>query len=142
MAGYSGTPLPKKLGIKPGHRLWMTGDASAVFAMMLQPLPDEIEIADGDAAGTYDIIIYFTKSRSELKSAFGKLKRRLEDDGGLWIGWPKKAAGVPTDLTEDVVREIGLATGLVDNKVCAIDDTWSGLRFVVRLADRAKKRRK
>ncbi len=142
MAGYSGTPLPKKLGIKPGHRLWMTGDAGAVFTMMLQPLPDEIEIADGEPAGTYDIIIYFTKSRSELKSAFGKLKRRLEDDGGLWIGWPKKASGVPTDLTEDVVREIGLATGLVDNKVCAIDDTWSGLRFVVRLADRAKKRRK
>jgi len=85
-----------------------------------------------------DVMVYFTKSRLELVNEFPALARRLSPAGGLWIAWPKKASGVATDLTEDRIREIGLEAGLVDNKVCAVDETWSGLRFVIRLKDRPK----
>jgi hypothetical protein len=87
-------------------------------------------------AGKADVIVFFTRRRAELERRYDALKRALEPDGGLWVAWPKRASGVATDVTEDVVREIALARGLVDNKVCAIDETWSGLRLVYRLADR------
>jgi len=86
---------------------------------------------------SHHVIVFFTKSRTELAQSFAPISERLDMAGGLWISWPKKASGVTTDLTEDAVREIGLAAGLVDNKICAVDETWSGLRFVVRVKDRA-----
>jgi Protein of unknown function (DUF3052) len=134
VAGYSGTPLVKKLGIKEGHTVVFPG-APESFAATLGEVPEGVAVK-ARLAGTADVIVFFTKRRAELERRFVALKRALEPDGGLWIAWPKKASGVETDLTEDVVREMALAGGLVDNKVCAIDETWSGLRLVYRLADR------
>jgi hypothetical protein len=127
MAGYSGTPLPKKLGIKETSRVRVLGGPEE-FA---QGLGVELK-----ARGEADVIVLFTRSARELTKAFGGARKSLHKDGGLWIAWPKKASGVVTDLNENVVRNQGLALGLVDNKVCAIDEIWSGLRFVVRLVDR------
>src|SRR5262249_9491838 len=127
MAGYSGTPLPQKLGIKESSRVRLSG-APDGFAREIGIVPR--------ARGEADVIVLFTRNASELKKNFARMRKSLHESGGLWIAWPKKASGVPTDLDEAVVRRIGLASGLVDNKVCAIDDTWSGLRFVVRLVDR------
>jgi hypothetical protein len=132
MAGYSGTPLPKKLGIKPGSRLALLG-APASFDDVLGELPERVTIAN--ALG-HDVILLFTKARADLAKRFAKTARQLDFAGGLWIAWPKKASGVATDVTEDVVRDIALDAGLVDNKVCAIDEVWSGLRCVYRLEDR------
>jgi hypothetical protein len=133
MAGYSGTPLPKKLGIKPGHRV-LLADAPGGFA--IAPLPADVTIDHKPAAAAYDVIVAFCPDAAALTAGFGDWRSLLDPAGGLWIAWPKKSSGVPTDLTENAVRDIGLAAGVVDNKVCAIDDTWSGLRLVVRLADR------
>ena len=137
MAGYSGTPLPKKLGLRPGARLGLVR-APDHFADTLGDLPDGVS-AVRLARGTsrFDVIVCFARSSRELARDLPALPARLEPTGGLWIVWPKKG-GLATDLTEAEVRARGLATGLVDNKVCAIDDTWSGLRFVVRLADRPR----
>jgi hypothetical protein len=142
MAGYSGTPLPQKLGIKAGARVGLS-KAPAGFAATLGALPEGVAVGDADArgGGTFDVLVAFVVTAGELPVVFARLGRRLDPAGGLWIGWPKKkpkrdASALRTDVTETVVREVGLAAGLVDNKVCAIDDTWSGLRFVVRLADR------
>jgi hypothetical protein len=135
MAGYSGTPLPQKLGIKAGHRVALIG-APRGFLDVLGTLPGEVAISS-DSRGTADVIVFFVDRRAELARRFGALARRLSEAGGLWVAWPKKASGVATDLTENEIRAIGLAAGLVDNKVCAIDETWSGLRFVIRLKDRA-----
>lgn len=134
MAGYSGTPLPKKLGIKEKHRVALI-NAPADFAATLGTLPAGAEIVK-QLRAPLDVIVCFTKSESELLRRFGELAAKLSPTGGLWIAWPKKAAGVATDLNENVVRQTGLETGLVDNKVCAIDETWSGLRFVIRVKDR------
>lgn len=133
MAGYSGTPLPKKLGIKPGHRVLLV-DAPGGF--VLDPLPAGVAIDRKPDAAAYDVIVAFCPDAAALTDGFGDWRARLDPAGGLWIAWPKKSSGVRTDLTENAVRDIGLAAGVVDNKVCAIDDTWSGLRLVVRLADR------
>jgi hypothetical protein len=135
MAGYSGTPLPKKLGIKDGHRVAVLG-APGDFPDTLGQLPLGVSV-DEKLGGRFDVIVLFAKSKAELVRSFGKAKAALLPDGGLWIAWPKKASGVQTDVTEDIVRADALASGLVDNKVCAIDDTWSGLRLVYRVADRA-----
>ncbi len=132
MAGYSGTPLPQKLGIRPGARLRFVA-APDEFSDALGVLPAGVRFASRGAA---DVVVFFTLRRAELQRRFAQLARGLDPAGGLWIAWPKKSARVPTDLDENVVRDIGLKSGLVDNKVCAIDETWSGLRFVVRLADR------
>ena len=137
MAGYSGTPLPQKLGIKPGVRLALLG-APIGFEEELEPLPGRVAIRK-TARGPLDVVLLFTKQRSDLERRFAKTAAALEPTGGLWVVWPKKASGVATDLTENVVREIGLAAGLVDNKVCAVDETWSGLRFVIRVADRPQR---
>jgi hypothetical protein len=137
MAGYSGTPLWKKLGIEEGSRLALVG------------IPDGFEIADlpgdvtpeHDGPGPFDVILAFARDAATVDRHLAALRSRLDPAGGLWIAWPKKASGVATDVTEDGVRERGLAAGLVDNKVCAVDETWSGLRLVVRVADRPKKAR-
>jgi hypothetical protein len=134
MAGYSGTPLPRKLGIKEDHSVAFPG-APQDFGVTLGQLPAGVSVKSR-AAGPLDVIVFFTTRRSDLERRFEPLKKALVANGGLWIAWPKRASGVATDITEDVVREIALARGLVDNKVCAIDETWSGLRLVYRLKDR------
>ncbi len=136
MAGYSGTPLPKKLGIREGSRLALL-NAPDGLDEALGGLPEGVTTRT-TARGRSDVIVCFVTSRADLERRFGALKRALEVDGGLWIAWPKRSSGVPSDMTEDVAREISLANGLVDNKVCAIDETWSGLRLVYRLRDRPR----
>jgi hypothetical protein len=135
VAGYSGTPLVKKLGIKEGQRLAFP-QAPDGFADLLGELPDGVSVKSR-ASGPLDVIVFFTKSRTELERRLPALRRAMDPAAGLWIAWPKRASGVETDMTEDVARELGLANRLVDNKVCAIDETWSGLRLVIRLRDRA-----
>ena len=127
MAGYSGTPLPQKLGIKDGSRIRLAG-APDGFARALGVVPR--------LRGEADLIVFFARNRSGLRRHFARLREALHSAGGLWVAWPKKASGVATDLTENAVRAVGLSAGLVDNKVCAIDEVWSGLRFVVRVVDR------
>ncbi len=133
-AGYSGTPLAKKLGIKPSSRVSLVA-APADFVGLLEPIPDHVRIIDS-ARGRSDVLVFFATRRNELQRRFEKLANAITTDGGIWIAWPKRSANVATDLNENLIREIGLAGGLVDNKVCAIDETWSGLRFVYRVADR------
>jgi hypothetical protein len=133
-AGYSGTPLAKKLGIKPGHAIAFPS-APAGFEELLGDLPDGVRIKSR-LTGPLDVIVFFTRRRAELERRLPALRRAMDPAAGLWIAWPKGSSGVETDLTGNVTREVGLAAGLVDNKVCAIDETWSGLRFVIRLADR------
>jgi hypothetical protein len=129
MAGYSGTPLPRKLGIKAGQRVAIV---SAPEGFALSPVPG-VSLQHGLAApGDLDVILAFVRWQAELRSQLGALRRRLAPAGGLWIAWPKRAARQPGDMTEDAVREVALPTGLVDNKVCAIDEVWSGLRLVIR----------
>jgi hypothetical protein len=139
MAGYSGTPLIRKIGIKPGHRIHLR-DNPETFLRDLGELPEAVRFEDRLAADT-DVMICFVESEADLRKQFGRLPGKLASDGMLWIAWPKRASGRQTDLTEDVVRSIGLKAGLVDVKVCAIDEVWSGLKFVIRLKDRAKKYR-
>jgi hypothetical protein len=134
MAGYSGTPLPKKLGIKPGHAVALV-DTPKGFE--LGELPAGVALRPGlTGRGPIDVLLMFVTTQRALASGVAKARPRLTPAGGLWVAWPKRTSGVTTDLTENVVREIFLSSGLVDNKVCAIDDTWSGLRGVIRLADR------
>jgi hypothetical protein len=134
MAGYSGTPLVKKLGIKENFRVAFV-DAPENFVDQLEPLPTNIKIVER-AQRSMDFVLFFTKSASTLEKKFLKLAQSLKPDGMLWISWPKKTSGVVTDLTENIVRDIGLHAGLVDVKVCAVDEVWSGLKFVYRLKDR------
>jgi hypothetical protein len=126
-AGYSGTPLPKKLGIKPGHRLALLG-APDGFEL---ELPDGVSVRRR-AGGKADVILSFHVSRTELERRLPALRAMMQPAAGLWIAWPKRASKMETDITEDVLREIALPTGLVDNKVCAVDERWSGLRLVIR----------
>jgi hypothetical protein len=132
VAGYSGTPLVKKLGIKPGAHLALIG---APPGLVLGDLPPDVSVRT-QLRGRLDVIVFFCNRRAKLVQRFPRLRDALDFAGGLWIAWPKRSSGVSTDLSEGVVRELGLAAGLVDNKVCAIDETWSGLRFVYRLSDR------
>jgi hypothetical protein len=134
MAGYSGTPLVQKIGIKPGHRVVLRNHPAS-FVKDLGKLPDGAQSSER-LSGKANVVVYFTDKKTALEKDFSRLSEALAPDGMLWIGWPKKASGRPTDLTENVVREIGLERGLVDVKVCAIDETWSGLKFVIRLKDR------
>ena len=130
--GYSGTPLIDKLGIKTEARLKFVSEPKE-FRALLGGLPEGSRFA---SSGSLDFALLFVKAKSELEKRFAALRDRLEPGGMLWVAWPKKTSGVETDLTEGVVREFGLASGLVDVKVCAIDETWSGLKFVRRLKDR------
>ena len=131
-AGYSGKPLAEKLGIRPGTSLLVL---NAPEGFQVEGLPSGVRIAHA-TRGTADVILAFFTRRADLTRRVERLRRLMGPASGLWIAWPKRSSGVETDLTEDVVREIALENGLVDNKVCAIDDTWSGLRLVVRLRDR------
>ena len=135
-AGYTGTPLPRKLGIKPGHRVALLGAPERVRGRTRSaPCPTTCGSC-ARAGGRADVIVTFHTRRAELERRLPALRAMMEPAAGLWIAWPKRASKVETDMTEDVVREIALPTGLVDNKVCAIDATWSGLRLVIRLSDR------
>ena len=133
-AGYSGTPLAKKLGIKPGMRVFIDG-APDNYRELLAPLPDEVvflRIAEKDL----DFVHIFTTSKKNLASKLKRYLKVIKSNGMIWVSWPKKAAKVATDLTEDVVRELALETVLVDVKVCAVDEVWSGLKLVIRLENR------
>jgi hypothetical protein len=134
MAGYSGTPLPRKLGIKAGHEVAFVR-APGDFEGTLGELPDGVRVKSR-ATRPLDVIVFFVTRRAELERRFERLAAALDPAGGLWVAWPKRASGVATDMTEDVARDVGVAHGLVDNKVCAIDDVWSGLRLVIRVEDR------
>jgi hypothetical protein len=135
-AGYSGTPLPRKLGIRDGSRVLLVG-APADFAAALGELPPGVELL-ASGAGDVDVAVLFALDLATLRTRFAPLAASLQPSGGLWVAWPKRSSGVATELNESVVREFGLEAGLVDNKVCAIDATWSGLRFVRRLRDRPR----
>jgi hypothetical protein len=134
VAGYSGTPLPKKLGIKEEHRVALL-DAPDDIERLLGDLPPGVTVLRS-ARAPLDVVVWFVTERRTLERRLPELAERLDRAGGLWICWPKKASGVATDVTENVARDAALALGLVDNKVCAIDETWSGLRIVYRLRDR------
>lgn len=138
MAGYSGTPLPRKLGIKEGATVLLL-DAPPGFEAELDPLPGGVELSREPVPGA-DVALLFVTRRADLEARFLEVAGRLQPAGGFWVAWPKKSSGVPTDLTENVLREVGLPHGWVDNKVCAVTDVWSGLRFVLRLEHRPKAR--
>jgi hypothetical protein len=141
MAGYSGTPLPRKLGIKPDSRLGLLR-APDSFDATLGALPSGVAVRRRlPHEPTLDVIVAFFTDPAELERHLPALREALDPAGGLWIAWPKGTSGVATDLTENVVRDLALAAGLVDNKVCAIDQTWSGLRLVYRLRDRPGRER-
>jgi hypothetical protein len=135
-AGYSGTPLPRKLGIKQGHAVAVAGGppgfADGLAALAGLDVAEVGAAADLPGNGPFDVLVTFVRWREELETQLPGLRRRMAPACGLWIAWPKRAAKVPTDMTEHVVREVTLPTGLVDNKVCAIDGVWSGLRLVIR----------
>jgi hypothetical protein len=135
-AGYSGTPLLEKLGIRDGHRVAIL-DAPDRLPEPLATIPGA-EVERALRGAPFDVVLLFAVRNAGLEKRFRAAKGRLQPAGGLWVAWPKRASGVPTDLTEDRIRSIALAAGLVDNKVCAIDETWSALRCVIRLKDRPR----
>ena len=140
-AGYSGTPLPKKLGIKEGHLVAAVG-APDHFEDVLVPLPHGVRLRkDLRGRALHDVLVVFVTSEAQLENDFDRARAKLDPHGGLWVAWPKRSSPLATDLRESHVRSYGLSTGLVDNKVCAIDEDWSGLRFVVRTQDRPPRRK-
>lgn len=134
MAGYSGTALSKKLGIKPGSRVKIR-DAPLDYEALLHPLP-EAAIVSSRLRPPVDILHLFTTSRSRLAVGLKRGLREIHQDGAIWVSWPKRTSSVSTDVTEDVVRELALPLSLVDVKVCAVDDTWSALKLVIRKGER------
>ena len=135
MSGYSGTPLAKKLGIKAGARLFLHAPP-ANYPQLVAPLPAGVQTVARCDADT-DLVHLFATRRATLVRALQHARARLRDDAVIWVSWPKRASGVATEVTEDVIRELALPMGLVDIKVCALDDTWSGLKLVVRRSERA-----
>lgn len=133
-SGYSRTPLAKKLGIKSKSRIALIGQPEYYFKLF-SDLPEDIEIIS-DKRVLKDLIHYFTKSSSELKKDIQSLKQQLEQDGSLWISWPKKSSKIETDINENIIRDIALKNGLVDIKVCAVDEIWSGLKLVIPVKER------
>jgi hypothetical protein len=136
MAGYSGTPLPKKLGVKENQRIALVNEPEN-FREQLGTLPEASEIVQRLSA-PLDLVLLFVDREKTLAKQFPSLAKKLSSNGMIWVAWPKKSSGVPTDLIFDRVQRIGLACGLVDVKICAIDDVWSGLKFVIRVKDRKK----
>ena len=134
MAGYSGTPLAKKLGIKAGAVV-QTVDAPGDYARLLDPLPANVTFVER-GADELDMVHLFTKSRAKLVKYLDDYKNKIKQNGSIWVSWPKKSSGIPSEITEDTVREVALPLGLVDVKVCAVDDTWSGLKLVIRKENR------
>ncbi len=133
-AGYSKRPLVQKLGIKPGARVAIL-NPPADYRRTLRPLAPKVAVGPS-LAGPHEFIHFFTSEKRDLEAQFPALKKALTKDGALWVSWPKGSSGVSTDVNENVVREVALANGLVDVKVCAVDETWSGLKLVYRLRDR------
>ena len=138
MAGYSGTPLPQKLGIKAGTRVIVIG-APKNYEKLLGKLPDDVEFSNRPSVDAQFIHVFVTR-RSDLATRLPELRKKLAHDGTLWISWPKKSARVATDVTEDVIRAVALPLGLVDVKVCAVDETWSGLKLMIRREQRRLKK--
>jgi hypothetical protein len=134
MAGYSGTPLPQKLGIKPGLTV-VTINAPTDYRRLLGAIPEGVTFSDRLKPNS-GFVHVFVKQRSELEKRLSVLRKKIADTGTVWVSWPKKSSGVPTDVTEDVVRAVALPLGFVDIKVCAIDETWSGLKLVIRKENR------
>jgi len=134
MPGYSGTPLPKKLGVKDQFRVRFVDAPSEVLSELKEAVAGCKAVRDGKTP--LDFAMIFTKSKAELTREFKQIAQQLAPAGMLWVSWPKKSSGVASNLDENIVREIGLAAGLVDVKVCAVTDIWSGLKFVRRLKDR------
>jgi len=130
MAGYSGTPLPRKLGIKPGTEIHLV-DPPRGYLALIGPLPEGARVVAKQSAST-DLVHVFASRKADLRRALGACRRKLKPTAMIWVSWPKKAAGMPTDVTEDTVRELALPLGLVDVKVCAVDDVLSGLKLVIR----------
>ena len=136
VAGYSGTPLPRKLGIKEGFRVALVG-APSTFGPELHPLPDGVHLLRRvPAEAEVDLALLFVTRRGDLARRFPDLATHLPPAGALWVAWPKRSSGVATDLTEDVLREVCLPLGWVDTKVCAVTEVWSGLKFVLRKENR------
>ncbi|MEM7335103.1 MAG: DUF3052 domain-containing protein [Chloroflexota bacterium] len=134
MAGYSGTPLVKKLGIKEGFKIYAK-NPPANYRELISPLPDHVKLLTR-LSTEIDIIHFFTKSRKELAANIATYAQRIKQNGMIWVSWPKKSSKVPTDMTEDVIRAVVLPMGLVDVKVCAVDETWSALKIVIRKENR------
>lgn len=131
MAGYSGTPLSKKLGIKPGTRI-CAPNAPPAYREWLSPLPEKVTIHGGAAKGEFDIVHIFVESRAGLESELKRARKLISRAGAIWVSWPKKSAKIPTDVDENSIRALALTTDLVDVKVCAVTEVWSGLKLVVR----------
>jgi hypothetical protein len=140
MAGYSGTPLPQKLGLKPNEYVVLI-NAPKNYSELLGEIPPGIVFSERMKTGVR-FVHFFSTKRSELQKKLVTLRKQLTDDGTLWISWPKKSAGVPTDITEDVIRAVALPLGFVDVKVCAVDEIWSGLKLMVRREKRKSATRK
>ena len=141
MAGYSGTPLPRKLGIAEGTTLALIGAPAGVLAPLREALPDSVAVKR-QARGSADVVVAFFTERRQFERRVDALGRMVFPAGGLWVAWPKRASGLATTMNEDVVRQVALPLGLVDNKVCAIDETWSGLRLVWRRELRTRELRR
>jgi hypothetical protein len=135
MVGYSGTPLVKKLGIKPGVKALIINEPENYFDW-INPLPDGAKFMKKPPSSEVDFIHLFVTDFKDYSKRFKDNRKILKKDGMIWISWPKKSSGMATDLDENVIRDFGLKNGLVDVKVCAVDETWSGLKFVFRLMDR------
>lgn len=135
-SGYSGTPLAKKLGIRPGFKVRLANQPDYYYDLF-SDLPTDIEVLT-DKKIKKDFIHYFAKIVAQLNKDIKQLRQEIEENGIIWISWPKKAAKIETDLNENIIRDIALGNGLVDVKVCAIDEVWSGLKLVIRLKDRKK----
>jgi len=134
MAGYSGTPLVKKLGIKADDRVLLVNPPQGFESEIGALAPGTTFVSQSRTL--LDVILLFVESSKDLEAQFNRIARKLKEAGGFWVAWPKKSSGLATDLSFDAVQRVGLAAGLVDNKICAINETWSGLRFVVRVRDR------
>ena len=136
MAGYSGTPLAQKLGIKPDYRIHVANPPGN-YRKLVAPLPKGVKLVPR-VSGDTDIVHLFSTSRGDLAGKLRAALAKLKVDGVIWVSWPKKSSKVATDISEDTVRELALPLGLVDIKVCAVDDVWSGLKLVIRKENRKK----
>jgi hypothetical protein len=134
VAGYSGTPLAKKLGIHAGASVQAV-DAPGDYALLLEPLPANVTFVER-GADELDVVHLFTKSRAKLVKYLDQYKSKIKQNGSIWVSWPKKSSGIRSEVTEDTIREVALPLGLVDVKVCAVDETWSGLKLVIRKENR------
>jgi hypothetical protein len=139
MVGYSGTPLARKLGFKPGTKVVVVGDVPTEYKSWVAPLPERVTLTSQGKPPLEAVHVFVTK-RAELAKHLEHMRKALVPDGYVWISWPKKSSKVPTNITEDMIREVALPLGFVDIKVCAVSEVWSGLKLVIRVSERAKER--